>query len=117
MDEPIFDLEDVLYRIQGDKALLLELIDIFLEDVPQRLEGIRQALMSVDFLMLADTAHAVKGAAGNIGAKRLWSLFKTMEDAAKQKDLPLFQDSFDKALLEFAQFQGHMAAVRKQLSS
>ena len=116
MSEPILDLEDVLYRIQGDKALLVELIDIFLSDTPQRLEEIKVLLAGADFVALADAAHSVKGSSGNIGAKQLMYSFKAMEEAGKQKDLEAFRKNFDKALGEFAIFKDHALTVKRQLS-
>lgn len=117
MDELILDLQDVLYRIQGDKDLLLELVDIFLEDTPQRLDVIKQLLPGTDFPALADAAHSVKGSAGNIGAKKLWRTFKAMEDAAKAQDMAAFQENLGRALAEFREFQNYVPTIKAQLVS
>ena len=87
MDKTVIELKNVLRRLQGDKQLLAEIVEIFLADAPKRFKKVEQLMDQGDLDELADAAHALKGAASNIGAGKLWKSFCEMEVAAKEKDL------------------------------
>jgi len=63
-----FDERALLDRVSGDKALMETVIRLFLEDCPTRLAAIRDAVESRDAQAIRATAHALKGAAGNLSA-------------------------------------------------
>ncbi len=117
MDNDIIGIQDVLGRLQGDKELLLELIQIFLEDAPQRFHDVSDLIKKEDCVQLADAAHSVKGAASNIGANKLWHSFKTLEQAAKDKDLALASAIFARASAEFEEFKEYIPCLRSQLAA
>ncbi|MFA6378782.1 MAG: Hpt domain-containing protein [Candidatus Omnitrophota bacterium] len=115
MDSEIIGLQDVLYRLQGDKELLLELVQIFLEDTPQRLKDVSTLITKSSFSDLADVAHSIKGAASNIGANKLWQSFKEMEAAAKQENLIQVTQIFQRASQEFVELQEYLPRLKSQL--
>ena len=117
MDSEIIGLKDVLYRLQGDKELLLELVQIFLDDAPHRLEDARRFIGNGDVGELADIAHSLKGAASNIGANKLWQSFKDMEQAAKEKNFIQANSIFQRASLEFVELQGYFPQLKSQLAT
>ena len=51
----------------GDVAIV-ELLTVFARDVSERLDAARAALAAGDEAALEGQAHAIKGAAGNVGA-------------------------------------------------
>ena len=63
-----FDEGALLERVSGDHALMEEVLRLFREDVPTRLAAIRGAVESRDAQAIRATAHALKGAAGNLSA-------------------------------------------------
>jgi two-component system sensor histidine kinase/response regulator len=65
----VFDRETALARVDGDLALLQELIRIFLDDFPRQLAEIRQAIAAKDASRLSRAAHSLGGAVANFGAK------------------------------------------------
>jgi two-component system sensor histidine kinase/response regulator len=73
---PAFERAAALERMGGDRALLSEVIQVFLEDCPIRVAAIRAAIDVRDADGLCREAHALKGAAGNLSAV---SLFETAE--------------------------------------
>lgn len=117
MDNDIIGIQDVLGRLQGDKELLLELIQIFLDDAPQRFKDVSDMIKKEDYAQLADVAHSVKGAASNIGANKLWQSFKVIEQAAKDKDLALASEIFARASLEFAELKEYIPRLRSNLAA
>lgn len=117
MDQEIIGLADVLQRLQDDKALLLELIQIFLDDAPHRLDDAQRLIGQGDADELANTAHALKGASSNVGAVKLWQTFKEMEQAAKDKDLAGAKRLLQKASLEFVELQEYFPQLKSRLSA
>jgi len=58
-------------------------VNLFLSDAPARLQAIDEAVVAGDAPGLASAAHALKGAASNVGAKGLQALCSALEaDAA-----------------------------------
>ncbi|HEY5315044.1 MAG TPA: response regulator, partial [Pirellulales bacterium] len=76
---PVFDEETAVGRVEGDRGLLGELIDIFLKECPEWRAEIHAALAQRDADRLHRGAHTLKGAAGNLG-------FEAVADCAQQLD-------------------------------
>ena len=76
---PAFDHATVMARLEGDEALFNEVIQLFLEDCPAQLSVIKAAIDSGDADGLRTAAHTLKGAAGNMSAKRLFDAALTLE--------------------------------------
>jgi two-component system sensor histidine kinase/response regulator len=67
--EPAFDLEGTLARVEGDRVLLKELMQIFRADVPRALAEIRHCATTGDPAGLERAAHGFRGACGSFGAR------------------------------------------------
>jgi CheY-like chemotaxis protein/HPt (histidine-containing phosphotransfer) domain-containing protein len=67
----LIDRDCVLKRLGNDKVLFGEVIRLFLEDCPVRLAAISAAVDREDAEEIRATAHALKGAAGNLSAAKL----------------------------------------------
>ena len=80
MTEPlIFDAENALKRVDGDRELYSELVNIFFEEYSQMLENIREARRKGDGKKVQEVAHSMKSALGNLGAMRAFGLAQVME--------------------------------------
>lgn len=68
-----------------DEALSMtrEVVGLFVADAPCRLDDIGQAIAAGDAEELSRAAHALKGAAGNIGAVAIQAVCATLEADAK----------------------------------
>jgi HPt (histidine-containing phosphotransfer) domain-containing protein len=73
------------YQRPGEPDFLTNLIGIFLNDLSLRLESIRNAQTRGDLEALRSAAHALKGASGELGAKRLHALCAQLEAAARSR--------------------------------
>jgi two-component system, sensor histidine kinase and response regulator len=71
------------YQRPGDSDFLTHLISVFLDDLSLRLESIRNAQTQGDLGTLRSAAHALKGASGELGAKRLHALCAQLEATAR----------------------------------
>ncbi len=73
------DHDLLMKRLGGDLQLRAEVVQAFLEDCPVRLAAIRAAVDSHDAERIRTTAHALKGAAGNMSAQGLFEAAATLE--------------------------------------
>jgi two-component system, sensor histidine kinase and response regulator len=67
----IFDAAATLRNIGGDRALLEELVELFLQRYQAMLEGIRTALAERNHVAVEQAAHALKGTANNLSASEV----------------------------------------------
>jgi signal transduction histidine kinase/CheY-like chemotaxis protein len=74
-----FDHDALLERLSGDATLMTDVIRLFLQDCPGRLAAINDAVTARDGDGLRTAAHALKGAAGNLSATRLFSAADMLE--------------------------------------
>ena len=113
MSEEIVDLKEVLERVQDDRELLLELFDIFIEDYPNKLNAIKQASQKKDFEALRDAAHSMKGASGNLSAKRLYAIFLKIEQTAKSNSMDGLEGILKEVEGAFLDFKNHAAKLKE----
>lgn len=115
MSQDIIDLPEVLERVQNDRELLSELIDIFLADCPVKISAIKQAIQNKDFAQLRDTAHSIKGASGNISAKKLHALFLQIEQAGKDNALAGTEALLNELDRQFQEFKEYAVKLKQEL--
>jgi HPt (histidine-containing phosphotransfer) domain-containing protein len=61
---PAFDEDDMLARVSGDRQLLAELVDMFLEEWPKTMVKLRGAFADGDAHTMERAAHNLRGALG-----------------------------------------------------
>ena len=83
----VFDEEELLKRLMGDRELGRAVIAGFLEDIPQQIDTLKQRLGEGDAPLVSRHAHTIKGAAATIGAQVLREVACTMEQAGKAGEL------------------------------
>jgi two-component system sensor histidine kinase/response regulator len=85
--EITFDLTTALTYVDGDRALLDELLATFTEETPARLEAIRQAATGWEATELIREAHTLKGVLKVLGATRAADLAKDLEARGRAGDV------------------------------
>ena len=85
--QPLLDPPTLLSAFGGNRAVLAEVIDMFLVDGPQLTGAIRQATDQRDGPSLASSAHALKGAAGLFSEQGAYESAKRLEQLGKSGDL------------------------------
>jgi two-component system, sensor histidine kinase and response regulator len=73
--------------LDDDGAVLVEVIQMYLDEVPQQLRGMAAALAAGQGTDLGRIAHALKSASFNVGAKTLGALCKDVERLGKANDM------------------------------
>ena len=82
-----FDEEDLLERIGGNEELAQRIIRRFLEGMPGQLEALAEAVNAGDGAAVRNEAHAIKGAAANVGGQLIRQFASKLEQLGKDGDL------------------------------
>ena len=88
IDENLFSWERLLERF-GDEETAIEVVSIFLNDNTERFKQLAEAVEVRDAKQIKFLAHALRGAGGNIGSKRMWDIGSKMEHAIGQNEVEL----------------------------
>jgi HPt (histidine-containing phosphotransfer) domain-containing protein len=83
----VFDRDVALNRLDGDTALLDEVVDIFLEDAGGDIEGLQLALSEGNTAGARHLAHTLKGEAGSVGATAVTRISREVELALCANDV------------------------------
>jgi len=108
-----FDLPKALEMAGGDQKLLKELADLLLKSLPEHLAQIREAMSKNDAPSVERSAHSLKGAVANFGAKRAVAAAYRLEQIAREGLLAEASEAF----LELQRESEHLeSAIQQALS-
>jgi len=79
----VFDRQAFMARLMGDEDLAKDIIAGFLEDIPKRIHTMKTHLDQSDAGSAGGQAHAIKGAAANVGGMALSAVASQIEEAGK----------------------------------
>ncbi|MEP6966376.1 MAG: response regulator, partial [Polaromonas sp.] len=71
-----------------ERSMTREVVALFTTEMPQRIDDIRGAMLACDSAALSRAAHALKGAASNVGAQALNEACSTLEQSCLQGQWP-----------------------------
>ncbi|WP_426147916.1 response regulator [Polaromonas sp. DSR2-3-2] len=71
-----------------DLSMTREVVMLFIAEMPQRTRDIRDALDACDSAVLSRAAHALKGAASNVGAQAMSEACAALEQSCQQGQWP-----------------------------
>ncbi len=108
-DESPYDRDAALARVEGDEELLDEIVGLFLDDCPNMIKQIKVSVKSGDSQSLQRSAHTLKGAVGNLGAKNAQQLSLKLEMMGKDGDI-------SKADVVYAELEKEMDRLEEALS-
>jgi HPt (histidine-containing phosphotransfer) domain-containing protein len=78
---------DLLDRVEGDRELLKEVVDLFRTTYPGMLADVKQAVDRRDAPALMRSAHTLKGVVANFGAKAAYAAALRLENQGRAQDL------------------------------
>jgi len=116
MSNNILDLKELMERVQDDKELLLELLDIFIEDFDKKKKALQEAIEETNYEQIRNIAHSLKGATGNISAKDLRVIFTDMEEMGKKSDITGIEDLILSMSAQFEVLLGRIEEVKAELA-
>ncbi len=82
----IFNINTLMERVFDDNDLLNELIELFLKDAPGLVTSLKDSFRAGDLKKVQNTAHTIKGMAGNFSAESLQKTSLALEQACKAGD-------------------------------
>lgn len=107
IDAPV-DFPTALRWVEGDQALLAELIQIFLEDCPGKLHELEHAVKQGHATVVRQAVHALKGMVTCFHTRSAHGLANEMECLAQAGEMSKISDLLPTLLLEFARVMHHL---------
>ena len=97
----LVDFQDAIIRVGGDEEFFAELLEDLRVLGKECMPKLRDAVSSNNAKLLNETAHMLKGAAGNLGLKQLQDLTLQLEMMGKQNNFSEAENLVDLADGEF----------------
>jgi CheY-like chemotaxis protein/HPt (histidine-containing phosphotransfer) domain-containing protein len=85
--EPPLDFLAALSNVDGDKALLVDMLEVFLLDSPKQLLELRDAIGTGDAGRTARIAHSLKGSLSYFGVQTAYALALQLETMGRRAEL------------------------------
>ena len=82
-----WDRATALERVEGDAALLADLVQVFLEELPGQLDTLQQGIAGADFEVIERTAHTLKGELVYLGLTAAAEKAKELEHIGRDRNI------------------------------
>jgi len=105
------DIEQALENLAGDRELLMEVLDTFIETIPKILDDLHNAVSNGDASRLAAAAHSLKGAAANVCAEPIRRTARRLEELSWWNEL---QD-VDRVLADLHEHVGRLRTFAEKV--
>ena len=112
--EPTFDLDRALAGLDGDRDLLMEIMEIFRAEAPAMLVRLRQAIDRNDAAELQQAAHALRGSLLSLGAVEVADAALGLENLGRQGSTDGASSSFSNLETQVKQLSGLFAKFAEQ---
>ncbi|MDO8682183.1 MAG: response regulator [Armatimonadota bacterium] len=100
VDSNTLDMTAALACVDGDKELLAELAQLFLDDYPRLISAAKEAIATSDAQALQRSAHTLKGSVGNFSAKAAFDAAFNLEQIGRSGDLTKAQEAWEFLVLQ-----------------
>jgi HPt (histidine-containing phosphotransfer) domain-containing protein len=114
---PVWNLPELLVRVDNDRELLCDLLAIFKEDFPKTMQSLEAAVGSGDCQNTATFSHTLKGMLASLGAAPAAAAAAEIERLAKVKDRAQLTNALQAFEQEAAslvpQIEAYLAEVRR----
>lgn len=107
----LLNLALALDRVGGDRELLEEVAQLFLDDYPNSVAEIEQALAVGDPKGVERGAHTLKGAVSNFGADSVVETALALEMAGRAGDLTTAPEEFTRLNARLSALHEELAAI------
>jgi HPt (histidine-containing phosphotransfer) domain-containing protein len=112
MKAQLIDMPRFVERMEGDRELILEVFEVFMEEAPGRREKFEKALAAMDFEALTMLAHSLKGASGTLQADLLHQVCYDLEKAARAGDEDKAREFTPRVLALLDETAAHMRELK-----
>jgi len=94
------EVMELLDRLDDDRTLLAELVEIFRREYPNNLQAVQQAINAKRAADLQSAGHTLKGALANLSATKASALAAELESIGRSSDVTGAQAVFDRLVSE-----------------
>ena len=99
--------KEVLKRIGGEEAFLLELLDLYSREFALKTKAMEKAVRKADFKALRELGHGLKGSSANLSLPGLVAAALALETAAEAEDIAGARAALDRLKDEFARLKAY----------
>jgi HPt (histidine-containing phosphotransfer) domain-containing protein len=92
----IFDLDDALEKMGGDKEILADILEVFSETYADQLNALKKAIEDSNATMVERAAHTLKGSVGAFSAKKALDTALRLENMGHDGNLEEAATEFSK---------------------
>ena len=110
--DEVFDEQQLLAVVQGDRTLAAELAQIFLEELQPRMLEMREAIRTKDANRLQSVAHALKGSSGSVSAPRVAAGAGSLEALARTGQMNGAEQLFEAMAVEVIALEKRLSEFR-----
>jgi signal transduction histidine kinase/DNA-binding response OmpR family regulator len=103
-DSQIFNRAELLERLGGSAELLPRFLGLFIKSVSEAMAALRCSVTDGDAGGIHRQAHAIKGAAANIGAHRIQACAASMDDMTKSGKIEGIEVQMESLKAEYDHF-------------
>jgi len=114
---PVWNLAELLERVDNDQELLRDLVNIFKEEFPRTMRLLESAIAVADLKNVARLSHTLKGMLSSLGGVRTAAAAAKIEVMASAGESASLKSVFDTLEREGAsllpELDAYMAEVRR----
>jgi two-component system sensor histidine kinase/response regulator len=114
---PVWNLAELLERVDNDQELLRDLVNIFKEDFPRTMRLLESAIAVADLKNVARLSHTLKGMLSSLGGVRTAAAAAKIEVMASAGESASLKSVFDTLEREgtslLPELDAYMAEVRR----
>ena len=92
IDKSVWNKDEVLARLGGSEKILAKILEVFQREMQEEMQKLSKALQNEDRESVRLHAHTIKGASSNMGANKVQSVAKEIEQASKEEDFGVLQE-------------------------
>jgi HPt (histidine-containing phosphotransfer) domain-containing protein len=98
--------------IGGDREVLAEVVDAFVDDAPKKLAELRRGADEGDSALVGLAAHTLKSNGLTFGASELAALCRQLEAAARSNELAGSAELIDRVDVQWVRVRRELAELR-----
>ncbi len=85
-EDVVWDKDDALKRVRGKEDRLKKLVNMYINNNEKNMHDIESAVNNMNYLLIADHAHGLKGVSGNLSCIQVNRISAKLEYMAKNED-------------------------------
>ena len=114
--EITLDKAALLEKVFGDKSMLSEIIDMFLQMAPDMVSDVEKAIQCADDKALVETAHFLKGSIGNFHEGEAFEAALELEKLGRSANLQQAPEIYQVLLQEVRRLTEALEGLKSEIN-